>query len=352
MRFNVAFSFFSKPGVQRLDRVALALAVPFCLSASILAHESVVTTLPTEAQQAPGTPPDTETPLRQPSIYLGVFPQTLSEQRAQELGVSPAQGVYLMRVVADSPASKAGLKAGDVIVSINGQSVVNAEHFRDLLRKQSPGQAMTLGIIRDKQLVTLTVVPEKPLVGIVRLPNGPISITIDPGEVQKTEEMVRELADRLRQQGEQRRSELKSMAGGLVVTFSDRGRLGVRTQPLSEQLAKYFGAPGGLLITEVIPDSPAAKAGLRAGDCLVKIGDQEIHDSRDFLRELRRVESGEVKLTVVRDKQTQVMTPTLGPRTPQGAGLHNVLELYRLPMVHPLHLDFHLESDFPMVGPM
>ncbi len=259
-------------------------------------------------------------------VYLGVFPQTLSEQRAAKLGVSPPQGIYLLKVVEGSPADQAGLKPGDVVVSINGQAVVNGEHFRDLLRKQTPGQAMALEIIRDKQRLTVTVVPDKPRASITVTVDGPFGITVDPKALQKQAEEARQLAEQLRRLGEQHRVEIKPKA--LAMVFSDRGRLGVRTQTLSEQLAQYFGVTEGVLVTEVLPGSPADKVGIRAGDCLVQIGDRPIRDGRDLSRELRHTEAGEIKVTLVRNKQTLVVTPVLGTVSPQGALWLGPLDVY------------------------
>lgn len=329
---------------RRLYRTLRPLALPLgfavWFSTAGLAAETWPDGVPAaESQQAPGAvPAEPRLPGSAPSIYLGVFPRTLSEQQAETLGVSPAQGVYLMQVIPNSPASKAGLQRGDVVVSINGQSVVNVEHFRDLLRKQTPGQAMTLGIVRNKQLNSITVIPEKPQVSVMTLPGGPFAITIHPQPNPQDAAQLREMTERLRKRGEQLREELKRQPGLFGLAVSDRGRLGIRTQPLSDQLARYFGAPGGLLITEVTPGSPAEKAGLRAGDCLVKIGDREVRDPRDMLRELRQVEAGEVKLTLIRDKQTVVVTPKLEPCSPQGAYRFNHLEPVDLSFLPSLNI--------------
>ncbi len=301
--------------VRCFCRTLLTLALPLSLTTATLAADP----RPAEgasAGQGPQAPGALPTEPRTPGIYLGVFPQTLSEQQAETLGVSPAQGVYLMQVVPNSPADKAGLQRGDVIVSVNGQPVVNVEHFRDLLRKQTPGQAMTLGIVRNKQLNTVTVVPEKPQVSVMTLPGGGFSITVHP---QMNAAQLQEIAEQMRKQGEKLREELKLQPEFFTFSVSDRGRLGIRTQPLSEQLARYFGAPGGLLITEVTPGSPADKAGLRAGDCILKIGDREVRTSRDLLRELRQVKAGDITLTLIRDKQPLVVTLKPEPRAPQGA---------------------------------
>ncbi|OYT73168.1 MAG: hypothetical protein CFK52_02560 [Chloracidobacterium sp. CP2_5A] len=311
---------------RRLTQVAFATAFQLSLSATLLAIESPLAALD-EAPQAPSSPPiEIESALRQPSVYLGVFPQTLSEQKATELGVSPPQGVYLIKVIEGSPADKAGLKQGDAIVSINGQAIINGEHFRDLLRKQTPGQAMTLGVVRDKQLISVSVVPEKPRVSRLALPDGQFGIAIDPEASRKSAERMREMAEQMRRLGEQRRFELKG--NGMTMAYSDRGRLGVRTQTLSEQLASYFGVTEGVLVTEVLPGSAAEKAGIRAGDCLVKVGDRPIRDGRDLTQEIRRVEAGEIKVTLVRNKQSLVVTATLDPAKPQGALQFGPLDLY------------------------
>lgn len=316
-----------RPTIRRRWTAILgATAFPLCFASTAFAAEQPRAGLLDAQQPPPPATGDADVKFRRSTVYLGVFPQTLSEQRAAELGVSPPQGVYLVKVVEGSPAERAGLKRGDVIVSINGQAVVNGEHFRDLLRKQTPGQAMTLEVVRDKGRLTLTVVPEKPRVGAAVTSDGSFGITVDPEQIREQAEHARELAEQLRRLGEQRRAEMKGNVTAMV--FSDRGRLGVRTQTLSEQLARYFGVTEGVLVTEVTPGSPAEKAGIRAGDCLVKIGDRPIRDGRDLSHELRRAEAGEIKVTIVRDKQPLVVTPTLGPATPQGALWFGPFDLY------------------------
>jgi predicted metalloprotease with PDZ domain len=326
-------------------RMLLTLALPLSFSSTLLADETRLADetpigIHSRSSQAPGIP---LAEVRTPRVYLGVFPQTISEQQAEALGVSPAQGVYLMQVVPNSPADKAGLQQGDVIVSVNGQPVVNVEHFRDMLHKQTPGQAMTLGIIRNKQLNTVTVIPEKPEVSVMTLPGGTFSITVHPQIDAAQLQELREIAEQVRKQGEKLREELKLQPGFFTFSVSDRGRLGIRTQPLSEQLARYFGAPGGLLITEVMPGSPAEKAGLRAGDCLTKVGDREVRDGRDLLRELRRAETNDIKLTLIRNKQTVVVTVNLEPCAPQGAHLRYGSWGIRLPILGFPFLYIYLE---------
>src|SRR2546421_3554498 len=88
-------------------------------------------------------------------------------------------------------------------------------------------------------------------------------------------------------------------------------RIGVSTQSLSKQLADYFGVKdGGVLINSVSDNSPAAKAGLKAGDVITAIDGEKITSPGDITRVLGKKETGDVSLTVVRDKNTRTVTVT------------------------------------------
>jgi S1-C subfamily serine protease len=91
-----------------------------------------------------------------------------------------------------------------------------------------------------------------------------------------------------------------------------RGRLGVSTQALTDQLAKHFGVEGGVLVSSVTENSAASKAGLRAGDVITKVNAAAIDDAGDLLRALGEA-SGEVTLEIVRDRKTQTLKATLEP---------------------------------------
>jgi hypothetical protein len=82
---------------------------------------------------------------------------------------------------------------------------------------------------------------------------------------------------------------------------------------------------------------------LRAGDCLTKVGDREVRDGRDLLRELRRAETNDIKLTLIRNKQTVVVTVNLEPCAPQGAHLRYGSWGIRLPILGFPFLYIYLE---------
>jgi serine protease Do len=99
--------------------------------------------------------------------------------------------------------------------------------------------------------------------------------------------------------------------GPLVWTLGANRRIGVSTQSLSKQLADYFGVKdGGVLITSVSDNSPASKAGLKAGDVITAIDGEKVTSPGDITRVLGKKETGDVSLTVVRDKNTRTVTVT------------------------------------------
>jgi S1-C subfamily serine protease len=94
-----------------------------------------------------------------------------------------------------------------------------------------------------------------------------------------------------------------------------RGRLGVGIEELSDQLAAYFGTRDGVLVSSVTVDSPAAKAGLRAGDVITTVNDTAVTSARDLVEAVQKAGDGaSVKLGYVRDKKPATATVTLEPR--------------------------------------
>src|SRR5207253_2107709 len=88
-------------------------------------------------------------------------------------------------------------------------------------------------------------------------------------------------------------------------------RIGVSTQSLTKQLADYFGAKdGGLLITSVNDNSPAAKAGLKAGDVITAVDGEKVTSSGDVSRAINKKQDGDVTLTILRDRNTRTITLT------------------------------------------
>ena len=99
--------------------------------------------------------------------------------------------------------------------------------------------------------------------------------------------------------------------GNFVFAFGGNRRIGISTQGLTKQLSDYFGAKdGGVLITSVTENSPAAKAGLKAGDVITAIDGEKVDSSGDISRAINKKQDGDVTLTVLRDHNTRTVTVT------------------------------------------
>src|SRR5262249_34103828 len=109
--------------------------------------------------------------------------------------------------------------------------------------------------------------------------------------------------------------------GDLVFAVGNARRIGVSRMALTKQLADYLGVTAGLLITSVSEDSPAAKAGLRAGDVVTAIDGEKVDSPGDISRILNSKKEGDVTLTVIRNKSKQTIrvTPKQGTSFPSGA---------------------------------
>jgi S1-C subfamily serine protease len=103
--------------------------------------------------------------------------------------------------------------------------------------------------------------------------------------------------------------------------FGTAGRLGVVVVPMSDQLADYFGARDGVLVSEVRANTPAATAGLKAGDVITAVNGRSIMSPQDVVNEVRDVKSGgTVDLRVMRDRKELTLKATFPERNRQTAG--------------------------------
>ncbi|HLA94516.1 MAG TPA: PDZ domain-containing protein, partial [Pyrinomonadaceae bacterium] len=98
--------------------------------------------------------------------------------------------------------------------------------------------------------------------------------------------------------------------GPMVWAFGNRRQIGVGLTPLTKQLSSHFGVDGGALINDVREDSPAAKAGLKAGDIIVEADGKAVKGEGDVIRAISEKKEGEVTLTIVRDKNRQTIRVT------------------------------------------
>jgi S1-C subfamily serine protease len=238
-----------------------------------------------------------------------------------------AEGVRIEGVDQNSPASKAGLLTGDIVIDVDGERVRSARQFSRLIQETADGRSVALGIMRDGTRRVVTVTPESGSLGF-EFDSDRIGRDFARGlpeiepQLRDLEPRLRELEPRLREL-EPRLREFR-YNGPFDFDFdrlprltSPRGRLGVQVNELTPQLAEYFGAQdGGVLVTSVTPDSAAAKAGLKAGDVITSIDGDRVRRTDDLIDELRD-KDGEVAIGVLRDKQESSVKATLEEARPR-----------------------------------
>ena len=263
--------------------------------------------------------------------YLGAFLGDITEERARELKLDTVSGAIVGKVVADSPAARAGIREGDVLLSFRNDKIENREHFFRLLNETPPGRLVTLGVIRGREMLRIHV-------GLGAR-QGPDAVERDhlfaeANAVTAEAERLQQEADQARFKGDVKKAEeLSSLAAAMFAQAEERrtyieqqlkdgtlpdpagarlrsqnrqsGRrlLGVGLIPLTDQLASYFGAKSktGLLVTDVKPGGLVERAGLKAGDCIILVNDEKVASVTELSLAINRARD-QVVFTVIRDR--------------------------------------------------
>jgi serine protease Do len=230
------------------------------------------------------------------------------------------RGAVVREIVKDSPAEKAGLKQGDVIVRFDGEPVRSASQLARLVAETPPGRAVPVEVRRDGATQTLeATLSEKDRDGLLgHLGLDDDLLAMEPPEPPEPPEAPR--APRAPKAPRPPKFDFRWNEDDLPSSFFFRGgprKLGIEYQPIEGQLAKYFKAPGdqGLLVTSVDEGGPSGKAGLQAGDVILKVGETSIKAAADLRRALAAAEPGtEVPVQVLRGGRTLDLKVTLGGR--------------------------------------
>lgn len=248
---------------------------------------------------------------------LGVMVDDLTTEELKSAG-GVISGVRIEEVDQDSPAAKAGLQEGDIVVEVDGDRVRSARQFSRLIQETPEGRSVALGVVRNGKRQTISVTPESRAFGF-GIDSDRIGRDI-ARSLRDIEPRMRELEPRLRELEPQWRE--FRFNGPMDFNFdfapnwtSPRGRLGVQLGELTPQLAEYFGAKdGGVLVSSINSGSPAEKAGLKAGDVITSINGTAVRDTDDLIDELRGVEGQEVTIGILRDKKASSLKATLEER--------------------------------------
>lgn len=206
-------------------------------------------------------------------------------------------GVVVQEVRSDTPASRAGLQAGDVVTEFDGERTRSAAQFTRLVRETAAGRMVKIAVLRSSKPMTMDIVPE-----------GRDSVDLNIPDL--TRDFQRQF------QGWPHDFTFDFDGDGGVFTRLSQRRLGVTVTPLSDQLATYFGVKQGVLVSEVTAGSAAETAGLRAGDVITMVRGQTVSDPGDVVRELSAAESGtSVDIRVTRDRKEITLTAKMPERT-------------------------------------
>lgn len=241
--------------------------------------------------------------------YLGIGVRDIDPDSAKKFNLKEVHGCEVTSVSADSPAAKAGLKPGDVVLEYNGQSVEGGEQFSRMVRETPIGRQVKLGVWREGRMQTLTATVETHKGPMVMFNDGSGWSTMTP---QKEEELRRMMEDAQKQM-EQYRGEL--MMPGMP---ANTPMLGIMGEALGQekQLAAYFGVEEGVLVKSVNARSIAEKAGIKAGDVILKIEDTRISTTRDIGMALRTARSKKtVTVVVMRNHKEMPITVTMDQPT-------------------------------------
>jgi serine protease Do len=212
--------------------------------------------------------------------WLGVQIQDMTAERAAELKVAGKEGALVTDVTADSPAEKAGIKKDDIVVEFNGRTIYDGEDLMKAVRRTKPGTGTAVVVERKDGRKTLQVTVGK--------------MKSDPWGIASAAPLP-PVAPKFR-------------------FFRNTVSSGLHLTDLTPQLGEYFGAPGGkgVLVEEVETESEGAKAGFKAGDVILRIGDEKIEDLGDVSDAFEDFKDGEkANVEILRKGSRQTLTLTI-----------------------------------------
>lgn len=198
--------------------------------------------------------------------YLGIQPQEVTAEIKESLGLEKVAGVLIAQVMEDTPAEKAGLKAGDVIIEFNEKTIPNVSKFMIAVANSKVGEKVPIKIIRKGKEKTLKV----------------------------------ELTERNEEVLSQSKTDVKNEKW-----------LGLEVAGLKSEFAKRHDieAEYGVVVISVKADSPARKAGIEPGMVIMEIDDQKIENVEDFKKIVKEIEKDVVLLRIKTSRNSYMFVP-------------------------------------------
>ncbi len=228
--------------------------------------------------------------------YLGVAVAELTEDRVKALKLHNDQGLEITRIDGASPAAKAGLKESDVILEVNNKPVEDIQQFQTTIGETAPGSKVELTIWRNgsKKKVSATLDarpanlflfggPDFPDAPVPPMPQVPLGRNPFP-TIPANSPMV-----------------------------------GFEGESLNAQLAQFFGVKEGVLVRSVNASTPAERAGLKAGDVVVKVNGTPVTTPREITALVRASHKKTISFTVVRNKKQMSLNVEIARDRSSGA---------------------------------
>ena len=211
--------------------------------------------------------------------WLGVGISELDEKIREKMGIADdVKGVLVTEVYEDSPAEAAGIKANDVILSLDGEKSNDVTALVKLVKERKPGTDVTVKVMRDdkEHTYTATLAEREKMIVWDQLYGL---------EALKGLEALEGL--------EALKIAIPEISIG-VSGWGGKGRLGVYVKDVSGDLADYFEVPGkeGVLVEGIVEGSAAEKAGIQAGDIIYKIDGEELCCTDELVKAIAKMETG------------------------------------------------------------
>ena len=200
--------------------------------------------------------------------YLGISMNDVTPDNAHFFNLHEATGAIVAQVTPDSPASRGGLKAGDVITQLNGQEIVNGSALQVAVSEMQPGTKLSLGVLRNGQ---------------------PATLSLTAGEFHGKNQVASNEEDGEQQDGQNAKA----------------GKLGLAVADLTADTRQQINAPDqlkGVVVQNVRPESPADEAALRPGDVILEVDRKPVQSASQFVGEVHASPAGKELLLLVWSK--------------------------------------------------
>ena len=250
-----------------------------------------------------------------PASYLGINIADIDEHSAHLLGLKTKTGVEVIAIDRDAPAGKAGLHLRDVILAVDGHAMNSAQQFREVMRAYLPLREVNFAVLRDGKPIKFTI----KLADRAKLQrqvfehqfNAPMpALGKTFGNIVAMQGGFPDASESEDEGNESVGGASSGWGSGSPGGWSSGWGMGAELDAIGPQLASFFGVKDGtgMLVKSVQPGSPAATAGLQAGDVVLKLNDENVLCPVDWVRGIQAGRGKPMQLTIVRNKRMETVT--------------------------------------------